>query len=336
MGWSRGEKYLIAKDASDLFEEHIITVHRAMKILADKEILVRQRRKGTYVGPNFTRYPGEQRSPLNAVHVMMAMDYYQTSGFPVNDLIDGIKAMLPTAPIQVHYVPDHDSLGYTRDVLNQIQSRRYPEGMVLIRSSRAVQELVAERQIPAGVFGNVYPGIGSLPWLDVDQEMTGRLMASYALKAGRRKFALLMRSEWRRGDNLLLNGVTRCLGQAGLNMDSMTTLSVPSELETIEHEVNNLLGQPDAPTAILCRGDYHADIVVRIARNCGLVPGRDLTVVSGAHMRHDDHQNYPYIVPRMNNRQQVQELIRMLCDKVEGKPQTSSYVIVPVTINEPH
>ncbi|MBI9016914.1 MAG: GntR family transcriptional regulator [Phycisphaerae bacterium] len=331
-GLTSGQRYLIAKDASVLFDENIITVHRAMKMLADRKVLVRQRRKGTFVGPDFQNKSGSPSPTISCMHVVMAMAYYQTSGMPANALIEGIKSVLPLIPIQVHYLPSNDALAYTKSVVEMIKARGTQEGLLLIHSSREMQEYVVSSGSLAAVFGCVYPGVTGLPWVDVDQEQSGELMAQYALDAGHKKFALLMRSDWRRGDNLLHSGITGCLGDAGLSMNSLVTLSVPVDIDIIASEIRDLLESPDAPTVIFCRGDYYADVVVDVAKSLGLKIGKDIEIISGGHLREDCNKDYASIVPKLSNKQQVHVAVKKLCEIARGEKQEADHLIVPAMI----
>ncbi|MBI9016915.1 MAG: substrate-binding domain-containing protein [Phycisphaerae bacterium] len=329
------DQYLIAKEACVLFNENIIAVHRAMKMLADRGILVRQRRKGTFVGPNFKPASGPQNSTLSCVHVTMSMAYYQTSGVPAKDLINGIKSVLPLIPIQIHYLPGNDDLGYLKRVIDEIKEKPGQEGILMIHSTREMQEYAFTAKSLTAVFGGVYPGISGIPWVDVDQEQTGKIMARYALDKNHEKFALLMRDEWRSGDNLLHSGITSVLGDAGMSMNSLTTISVPVDIDIIATEIRNLLNSPDRPTAILCRGDYYADIVVETAKSMDLEVGKDILVISGGHLREEPSQDYAYVEPKLNSRQQVQALIKKLCAIARGQKKQEDHLIIPVEIKSP-
>ncbi len=329
-----GQRYLIARDASVLFDENIITVHRAMKMLADRKVLVRQRRKGTFIGPDIEKSFSSSVFDISCVHIIVSASYYQTSGMPDNDIIEGVKQILPEIPVQLHYLPANCSLEYVKNIIRQINLSQDRQALLLIHSSREMQELVVSSGVLAAVFGCVYPGIKGLAWVDVDQEQSGQLMASFVLSRGHKKFALLMRSQWLRGDNLLHSGITSCLGAAGLSMGALVTLSLPSDIAIIKDELRSLLQGNDAPTAILCRSDYYADIAVDVAKELGLQLGSDIEIVSGGHMRASQVQQYPCITPKMGNQQQIATIVEKLSRQAKGQSINDDYLLVPAMLCE--
>ncbi len=335
-GLTPGDKYLIAREVGSLFEVSTVTAHRALKILADKNVLVRRRKSGTFVGPGFKVDPDMNASLFETIHVLMAMDYYKTSGITGNIFVDTITSALPGTAVQIHYVPEHASLDYTKRIVQQIKTMDRKEGIILIRSTRQMQEFVAGSGIPAIVFGSVYPGINHvISSLDVDQAQSGRLMAEYAIRAGHKKFVLLMRSEWRCGDNILLNAVTTRLGESDYNINSLTVVSVHHDIGTISDEVQRLLCETNRATAIFCRGDYYAEIVLNVASDMGFKVGNDVEIFSAAHLRVESHNRYAYITPVDNAQKQIEKLIKLLKDLAMKKVQPGEHVVIPVEIHIP-
>ena len=75
---------------------------------------------------------------------------------------------------------------------------------------RVAQEIAAERRLPVCVYGRVYEGI-RLPFADATG--FGERAADYLIEQGCHRIALLMRAEWRPGDNEMLNVLLKCLGR---------------------------------------------------------------------------------------------------------------------------
>ena len=74
-GLVSGDRYMFAKDVAELFNVNPMTAHRAMKILADANKLIRRPKGGTFIGPEFESASSDDGKVLNSVHIMMAMDY---------------------------------------------------------------------------------------------------------------------------------------------------------------------------------------------------------------------------------------------------------------------
>lgn len=334
-GLSCGDRYLTSEQARRVFGVQKGLINAALRSLADRELLVRQRKSGTFVGPRFQALPDEASAPLRAVHVMMAMDYYRTGLLPAEAFVEGLHATLPHVEVHVRYLPGHDVLAVTKRIIEQIKAGGATEGVILIRSSRAMQEFVRDSGVPAVVFGTTYPGIEMLPWLEADQRETGRLMARRALHAGHRKFVLLTRDQWRPGDNILHEAVTQELSEAGLGFDALTVRSLPPDSEQVAAEVRALLGQSDRPTSFLCRTDSYADIVADTALAAGLNVGRNLDIVSGGHMQPHPQPRYATVTPVLEPREQVARLGEMLGAVARGERTDPEHVLVGVQIQEP-
>ena len=158
-----------------------MTMHRAMRSLAGRDVLVRKRNRGTFIGPKFNN-SGHSQQPIDVLHVLMAIDYHRTQNFSSDTLVDEFSKAMPGVTIQVHHLIENGSLQYIdRQIERLAPSQR--EGFVLIRCAREVQLRISESSLPAVVFGHVYPGI-NLPCISHDQEAVGRYMAKYALGQG--------------------------------------------------------------------------------------------------------------------------------------------------------
>ena len=217
-GLRPGDRYLTAAEASELFEVNSMTMHRAMRSLAGREVLVRKRSRGTFVGPKFNDSNHPQQA-LDVLHVVMAIDYHRTQNFSSDTLVDEFSQAIPGLTIQVHHLIENGALQYIDQQIERLSDSKR-EGFVLIRCTREVQKRISESDVPAVVFGHVYPGI-SLPCISHDQESVGRYMAEYALSRGARRFALLTHARWRYGDHRMIDAATELLSAAGVQLDEV-------------------------------------------------------------------------------------------------------------------
>jgi len=329
-----GDKYYIAKEAARFLDVSVVTAHRAMKLLADKEVLIRQPKSGTFVGPSFKYDLDSASSVLKVVHIMMAADYYRTSHLSDKVFLEGVNMVLPRAAVQIHFVPEYDPIGYSEHIISQVKSSDTREGLIFIRSSKQVQQYVEKSEVIAGIFGSVYPGIEKLPSLDVDQEQLGSLMAEYLLKKGYRKFAVLMHHEWRRGDNVMLNAITQKLGNIGYGMNDLDIYSIPSEKEIVDAEMEGLLDKANEPKGVFCREDCYAESLLEVMSKRGLTL-EDIGLISGGHVRRGQKRSYPYTEPELDVPAQVEKLVKMMCELAAGKKLNPIQVKIPVVIHEP-
>ncbi len=326
-----GERYMTASKACHLFDASEISVHRAMQLLADRNYLVRQRGSGTFVGSQL-KPKGKEACPLRIVHVVMSMDYQRTATVPAEILVDRLGVSMPEATVEVHYVTQSDAMRHLDRIVERINpEEKNREGIILIRSSRKMQMYVEQAGVPAVVFGGVYPGVTDLPWVDVDQVAVGRKMAQHVMKTKAGRFALLMRDDWRRGDNRLYEGITRELGDAGYRLDALTVLSIPPEDHHIAEEVHALLSQDTAVTGIMCRTHLYADVAAEVVESLGKDRAKKMRIVAGGG-RKPSLIRYAYVAPDTTEEEQVELVGQILLDRaIHGSQNTKTpNQVVPV------
>lgn len=331
-GLRPGDRYLTASEAGRKFNASEMSVHRAMQLLAEGDYLVRLRGAGTFVGSKF-KGASEQWCALQVVHVVMAMDCQRIATLPAELLVEHLGVAMPEAVVQVHYVPDYDSLRHLDRIVSAIeQGDKSREGVILVRSSRAMQLFMEKAAVPVVVFGSVYSDVSKLSSIDLDQEAVGRLIARHAVNAGHKRLALLMRDDWRQGDNRMFSGVTQELSSHGLGFDALTVQCIPPERDHIVQEVRRIMSLRDAPTVLMVRNHLYADAAEEALRSLKL--RRSTLLVSGGG-RKPLSAGYPYVAPEIDEEEQIQLLGRMLLDQVtQEKPRVQNRV-VPVKICVP-
>ncbi len=82
-------------------------------------------------------------------------------------------------------------------------------------ANRALQFLT-KRELPAVVFGSLYPSVEGLPFVDRDQRRIGRLLAEHLLARGHKRILLLARQRMLPGDYLAIDAVRDTMDAAGL------------------------------------------------------------------------------------------------------------------------
>jgi len=336
-GLRPGDRYMTASKASDQLEATEISVHRAMQHLADREILVRQRGSGTFIGSGFEPR-GPATSPLQVVHVVMAMDYQRTATVPAETLVDRLSHALSGAVVEVHYVTPHDAMRHLNLIVDRMgrapeRADAPREGIILIRSTRKMQLYVAESSLPAVVFGSVYPGVSGLSWLDGNQLQAGQLMGDYLLEQPEGRTLLLMRDDWRHGDNMMVRGLTESLGRGGVSLGDVQILSIPPDPHHIAGQVHELLHSDPGLTRIACRRDLYADAVADVVDGLGRKRARSVAIVAGGGRR-PKLSRYAYVRPEIDEDEQVEAVGHLLAERA-GEAQTVQHRVVPVSLVRP-
>lgn len=338
-GLVSGDRYITAEEAREFFGVGKNLLNDALKLLADQGMLVRKQRSGTFVGPSFQmQSPSVVRETLiSIVHVLMPMGYYRSNVIPGNVFVDQLTRAVPACSVQIHHVADKDLTAYTLNLVNRlVEGGVSREALVLLRSTREAQLAVQSSGLPAVVFGSTYPDVKQLSSIDPDQALVGRLAVQAALQRGHRQFALIMRNNWRRGDNLLMEGMSQALGEAGIGIDQVRVLSTAEDEAVIEHDVAELLVAEPGPTALICRSRVHAAAAAKSVREHGMDPAKDMLVICAeASSTNGDGKSDLAVVPSISAEKQVAQIGELLKAIADPASREIRCIKVPVHVEEP-
>lgn len=334
-----GDLYLTAAEASQMLGVSPVMANRAMNVLAGRRLLVRHRRRGSFVGPAFqsnTRPPA-----LRVIYIikgLMRDEKYWCS--IVGSCLQGLHAVLPGYQVQSNVLSRDNPLEMMQQILKQYTSEVSLCGMVLLSCPREVQELVQnlmrERRLPAVSFGTVYPNITEIPSVDQDQFESGRLQAKYLLDCGHRRITLLMRDNWQPGDNLMLDGVMQALADAGLGYGVLVTRSLPENVSLIKTEIISLLTNENRPTGFICRSKLFAETTCEAARSISLrVPGDVDIVFSAVDKTVSAASQFPSASAKYSSLDQLALVAEILEKMIAGKKITNKHIVLPVELVEP-
>ncbi len=274
-----GDSYLTAAEAGEMLGVTSIMANRAMNILAERSLLVRHRRRGTFVGPAF-----EPLSPTTtvAIHCIDFMDDDPNWNAPLRQILTGIQKHIPSARLSYHQIPFENALHHVRDVVERISSSPSFGGIIFSFAPQGVQEYIADTGLPAVVHGSVYPGV-NIPCIDSDQKEIGRLMAKIGIDNGCRRLVFANREHWRQGDTLAFDGIMEMVHTADLGIRIRNMPIDPVALDNMARAlINELLDEPQSPAAVLCRTPQMANAIGREAKLRGMKMPEELLIVCNA------------------------------------------------------
>lgn len=271
-----GERYISADEAGKLLGVSVATADRAMRILTDQEILIRQRGRGTFVGPKLAL---EHATDVRAIQIMMPR-LNERLGLGIEDMIRGVHNVFPDMPVAIHPFPVEDPMPTFNRALRSANSNGGVMGMGAILAPQAVQELLAERQVPAVLLGTPFPGVDGLISMDLDHHQTGSLTAQHLLARDHCRFGVLLRDAVPPGDGAMLQGFTEVLGAAGITCDALQIRHSAMTEGSIKRSVKSMLAHDRSPTAIVGH-PYTAvgEWVKQAAAEMGFEEGRDFDFV---------------------------------------------------------
>ena len=334
-----GDHYMTAAQAGQMLSVSAVMANRAMNVLAERRLLVRQRRRGTFIGPAFE--PDSPPTALRVVHIIKGLSRdEQMWSSVIGDCRQGLHSILPGYQVQSCILPRHNPAEMMRQILEQNKPQGTLSGIVLLSCPREVQEMVQawvrEHKLPAVSFGTVHPNITAIPSVDQDQFESGRLQAKYLLARGRRRIMLLMHDNWQPGDNLLADGTTRALADAGLCYGVLGTRCIPEDAALIKAELNRLLRSDDRPTGLICRSRLFAEAAREAAQANSIRVPDDLDIIFNANDSNiSAGLGLPCTVAIYSSSKQLALVAEMLKKLIDGIPLKNDHVVLPVELLEP-
>jgi DNA-binding transcriptional regulator YhcF (GntR family) len=332
-GLRPGDRYLTAAEASREFSVSSMTAHRAMQSLAERNVLVRLRSRGTFVGPSMGAEAPIARE-LDELHVVAATDHQLTNRrVNVDVLADELARLMPETRVEIHALVDSAAERSIQRTLSELPAERR-SGFVLIRCIREVQQCVCDSGRPAVIFGQPYPGI-RLSSVSHDQPAVGRLMAEHALRQGARRLAVLTHAQWRYGDHQMIDAATSALAAGGVALSDVKLRSLPPEREAVELAVHEILNDDRPPEAFLCRNDFYAQLVAGVLDGCSFADGKPC-VISGAHDPADDNATSPFprVAAQLPLSAQVERLANLLLHAARDRAAEHVQLVIPVALTD--
>jgi len=334
-GLCSGDRYLTTDEVSRMLGAHKAAVNSAMRYLADRKLLVRRQRSGTFVGPRFSN---PERSRVNTLFVLLPGGDPVAAQWSQSPFIQGIHREWAGLNVQFSFVPEHDGVGYVRELVESAQSSGQFAGVVPISCRPEVYRYLDEIGVPAVAYGTLYKKTNHLASIDLDCRQAGRLLAEYVLKRGHRRVALFLAATGRPGDSLFCDGINEVFLQGREKLDLFLQRHVPNDLETLQVVAGEMWELPSRPTAVLTRGRLYADAIRVVAREAGLSVPEEVEIVydhEGQTTARHDQASLPYVRPTKSFVEIATMIGNMLRRISEDKPLEKRHVVIPVELFEP-
>lgn len=331
-GLSEGDRYLSTDEVGKAFRVRRATVNLAMRLLADRQVLVRTPGRGTYVGAQATE---TATSRVHTLYMVIAADRPMPA--PVDDqAIALLRQELPGVDLHFSFLPAHRPVDYARELVRTAIAARDAVGFLLLSCPAEVYRFFVDCSLPVVVVGHVYRDSLALPSIDSDMRHAGWLMVNHLVESGHRKIALLTLANWRAGDNMLFEGITQRLAEANLPADALIVRSLPHDLRGFAGEALALAERPERPSAIICRNRAQADAIREALAGKGLSVPNDLAVVFGVEGANQVSDcPLPFVRPRPTWDGQMAMGSQMIRRMVAGEDCRGTCLRVPVELALP-
>ena len=215
--YAPGDLFLSIRDICRMYNVSLTTAVKCVERLVEEGAVESRQGSGTYVRVVDTA----ARTENGMLHVdyVMPEDIERRAG--PEYLTDHLKlvsrppdGMRPS--LRMVMFPNLSRPREVEDWLNNLLAQG-AEALVFRWMPRIAQEIAVKRRLPVCVYGRVYEGI-KLPFADATG--FGERAADYLIDRGCERIALLMRAEWRPGDNEMLNALLKRLEQRLVSVET--------------------------------------------------------------------------------------------------------------------
>jgi DNA-binding GntR family transcriptional regulator len=328
-----GDRYYTASEAARAFGVSPMSANRAMNVLAEQNLLVRHRSRGTFVGPNWSRQ--RTRPSTLCVHYVHFSDFASaTRLWPTDEMLRGIQQSLPGARLKLVAIPIDDALVQFRQELADIESAAGETAIILGSAPRVVQEAAADSGVPTVIDGSAYPHV-KLSFLEEDQAEIARLQIESVARRGCDRIVLLSHERWRYGDSVAFNRYLQAATASGYAAGDIRVCNLPEETLAAEILCETALKESiDGPAhrlGLVCRGARIAELVSGVAERLGEHRGESIEIVYGS--RYQPTLFCPCVVPEWTLAEQFAALGTLLDAAIRGTEEVRT-AFIPVTLVE--
>ena len=273
-GLWEGDRYYTTDEVAKTFGVSKETARKSMQVLAERNVLVRLRRRGTFVGAE----AGQAKRNVNGETVVLLPSQLPGTRLRTLNLFPAfLDQAIDTSNIRVHILPANHDISALRQLLEPALIADRLDGLVLTSRTREVHEYLADSGIPIVLLGTLDSGMPDLPSVDIDYHESGRLLAECAAAQGHRHIIVQLAQDFG-GNHHFADGVAEALSAARLPPNSMKLRSFNGDLETTRANYRDLLGEKDRPTAVLADGIMLAEVAADAARDMKFRIGQDVAI----------------------------------------------------------
>jgi len=326
---SPGDRYISAAGAGKLLGVSTSTAHRALQLLAERDVVTRYQKRGTFIGPKVIASP---QSDLRVVHVLLnaRMDSRRLQS---DAFYQGILRELPEASVQFTSLPAVDPVGFLRTTVCCEQRREELIGVIAYSCPRGVYRFLSDADVPAVIYGSPYSGNSALPSFDVNNFESGRLLTEHLLAEGHRRIVVISSAQGRPGENDFLDGITEAITKARMPANTLVVRMVPDEYEVFSDATRQMLESEDGRIAFVTRGRQPAKFIDRALMDFGPKTRQRAQVAFFGDLTNIQEPS-PYL--HVQTKEALQEVVvamaRILKLQSEGKVVEPKHVVSPVEL----
>jgi DNA-binding LacI/PurR family transcriptional regulator/DNA-binding transcriptional regulator YhcF (GntR family) len=330
-----GSRYLTAEESARVLGTSIATANRVLRLLAEKDIVIRRRNSGTFVGPAVLA-PSTGEVQTASILIPAPTEMRQDGATRVDLVIEGILSNHPdVADVRVSYVPAVGSVEFVRGLLESLLDSGRLAGVIAVSCPREVYRFLGENRYPLVVMGSLYPD-QPYPSVDTDERQAGQQLIEYLIEKGHRRMGLFSNSESCPGDNHFRDGVSEAITAGKLPHNALVWRAPGQDPAVMDAQVKEMMSMPDRPTAIVTKLPKWAGSVANSVRQLGLRVPEDVEIVFKGFASEDSGNSvFAHAQPAISYREITEIAGRMLADVRKHQTPTERARVIPYQMRVP-
>ena len=324
-----GDYYYTTEEAGKKFGVCKDTARKAMTILADRNILVRLRRRGTFIG---AMAQPQKMTVSRKILVLMPDMPYGMPAIPYSQFPYYLDRAIDNASIQSCIIPRNEDVAVVKQM---VEAAGQLDGIVTDRRPRNVHNYLTETKIPVAFLFTPDSGQPNLPTLDFDYYEAGRLLAEHIVSQKHRNVIVQLFGDYS-GDHNFADSIADTMSAAHLPPSSLKIRTFCGDLEIARANFRDLLSKKEHPTAIIANGEDLADIAAVAINDVGLTVGKDVEIVWSANMmKIKNHSPYINAQPKLSMDEVATIVAKMLEDQRKHGKVEENRIIIPAELCQP-
>ncbi|HWB54275.1 MAG TPA: hypothetical protein VG722_08780 [Tepidisphaeraceae bacterium] len=324
-GLAEGDRYLTAVEAGRKLGVSAATANRALRVLADRSVLIRERSRGTFIGP--AAIVNRNVPTVRTVYVLSHIEDTTSSPQLFNTIIQAIRDEMGDVNVQFGLVPSEEGFAYLQELIEPMDKAGQVAGIIAISCPRQAYGYLATLGIPVVIYGSLYSNKDTIPSVDADNRSAGRLLAQYLVERDHGRMALFCNNAGFPGEHDFQQGICDVLAEKQLPATTLLIRSYPPSTSLLRSMVRHILRLDVPPTAFIIRGTEHvSDLRAILDEFC---VGRIPEIVCDGYG--PPIQNVR-VMPQLTQLQTVRVICKMLGRMAEGSTLEQKRLVIPVEL----
>lgn len=328
-----GQPYWTADQVARATGASRAMANRAMLLLHRREVLIRRRGKGTFVGPNG---PAAKRRNGRAIYLMTSSEVFVKTGMPIGQFAREMLAHMGDFAFHAILIPNESGLEYVQRIVSSGRKEGHLAGIVATSCSSEILRYLDRCGVPTVVLGSIVSNQFSLPFIDKDQKESGHLLARHLIEKGHTKLGFLMVAQGLSGNTLFYEGICEALAEANLPPTTLKLGIWNGGEADLADELRVLLSSEDRPTGLIANGSVIAHAATQVARDLALAGTTKLEIVYTGALFSDCHPApWLNVWPAESSNEMIRRVGAIMKELIERGEVSDPKVILPVSLLPP-